>query len=80
MWTHKTVVFGSVWALLGVVLQASADNIAWMCYARVITGVGVDAIDCLVPVWSAEVSSYRAIGTFLANEFLMVSGYLEPLD
>ena len=27
----KAVVFGSLWALLGAVLQASAQNIAWMC-------------------------------------------------
>ena len=27
----KAVVFGSMWALLGAVLQASAQNIAWMC-------------------------------------------------
>ena len=29
----KAVVFGAVWALLGAVLQASAQNIAWMCCA-----------------------------------------------
>lgn len=27
----KAVVFGSMWALLGAILQASAQNIAWMC-------------------------------------------------
>lgn len=31
----KAVVFGSMWALLGAVLQASAQNIAWMCCVRV---------------------------------------------
>lgn len=31
----KAVVFGAMWALLGAVLQASAQNIAWMCCARV---------------------------------------------
>ncbi|KAL8997303.1 MAG: hypothetical protein Q9169_003395 [Polycauliona sp. 2 TL-2023] len=41
-------------------LQASAYNITWMCFARVISGVGVGAIDCVVPVWSAEVSSHSA--------------------
>lgn len=68
----KAVVFGSLWALLGAVLQASAYNIAWMCCARVIAGVGVGAIDCVVPVWSAEVSSHSARGAFLAIEFFMV--------
>ena len=69
----KAVVFGSLWALLGAVLQASAQNITWMCCARVIAGVGVGAIDCVVPVWSAEVSSHSARGAFLAIEFFMVS-------
>ena len=69
----KAVVFGSMWALLGAALQASAYNIAWMCCARVIAGVGVGAIDCVIPVWSAEVSSHSARGAFLAIEFFMVS-------
>ena len=68
----KAVVFGAMWALLGAVLQASAQNIAWMCCARVIAGVGVGAIDCVIPVWSAEVSSHSARGAFLAIEFFMV--------
>ena len=68
----KAVVFGSMWALLGAALQASAYNITWMCCGRVIAGVGVGAIDCVVPVWSAEVSSHSARGAFLAIEFFMV--------
>lgn len=69
----KAVVFGSLWALLGAILQASAYNITWMCCARVIAGVGVGALDCVVPVWSAEISSHSARGAFLAIEFFMVS-------
>ncbi|KAL8853589.1 MAG: hypothetical protein Q9221_001575 [Calogaya cf. arnoldii] len=70
----KAVVFGCLWALLGAVLQASAYNITWMCCARVISGVGVGAIDCVIPVWSAEVSSHSARGAFLAIEFFMNIG------
>lgn len=72
----KAVVWGALWALLGAVLQASAYNIAWMCCARVIAGIGVGAIDCVIPVWSAEVSSHSARGAFLAIEFFMVSNPL----
>ncbi|KAL2057086.1 hypothetical protein ABVK25_002825 [Lepraria finkii] len=72
----KAVVFGSIWAFLGAVLQASAQNITWMCCARVIAGVGVGAIDCVIPVWSAEVSSHSARGAFLAIEFFMNIGGL----
>ena len=69
----KAVVLGSMFAFLGAILQASAYNIAWMCCARVIAGFGVGAIDCVIPVWSAEVSSHQARGAFLAIEFFMVS-------
>ena len=69
----KAVVFGALWALLGAVLQASAYNIAWMCCARVIAGVGVGAVACVIPVWSADVSSDAARGGLLAIEFFMVS-------
>ncbi|KAI9759887.1 MAG: hypothetical protein M4579_002012 [Chaenotheca gracillima] len=72
----KATVFGALWALLGAVLQASAYNITWMCCARVIAGVGVGAIDCVIPVWSAEVSSHSARGAFLAIEFFMNIGGL----
>lgn len=72
----KAVVFGCLWAFLGGILQASAMNITWMCFARVISGVGVGAIDCVVPVWSAEVSSHSARGAFLAIEFFMNIGGL----
>ncbi len=37
-----------------------------------IGGIGVGSIDCVVPVWSAEVSSHSARGAFLALEFVMV--------
>ena len=69
----KAVVFGSLWSLLGAAMQVSAQNIVWMCVARAVAGVGVGAIDCVVPVWSAEVSSNSARGAFLAVEFFMVS-------
>ncbi|KAL4942310.1 hypothetical protein BDV06DRAFT_211969 [Aspergillus oleicola] len=72
----KAIVFGCLWALLGAVLQASAYNITWMCLARVISGIGVGSIDCVVPVWSAEVSSHSARGAFLALEFVMNIGGL----
>lgn len=75
----KAVVFGSLWALLGAVLQASAYNIAWMCCARVIAGIGVGAVDFVVPVWSAEVSSHQARGAFWAIEFFMVSRYVKRI-
>lgn len=62
----KAVFSGSLWALLGAVLQASADYIAWVCYARVIAGVGVGASDCLTPVWYVAVRSHRFTAIILS--------------
>ncbi|KAI9682145.1 MAG: hypothetical protein M1817_000199 [Caeruleum heppii] len=72
----KAVVFGCLWAFIGAILQAAAQDITMMCIGRVVSGLGVGAIDCVVPVWSAEVSSHKARGAFLAIEFFMNIGGL----
>ena len=54
----EAVFFVSLWALPGAVLQASAYSMTRMCFARVIAGVGIGAIGCVILVWSAEVSSH----------------------
>ena len=43
-----------------------------LTYPVRLAGIGVGAIDCVIPVWSAEVSSHSARGAFLALEFVMV--------
>ncbi|BCR90344.1 uncharacterized protein ACHE_60230S [Aspergillus chevalieri] len=72
----KAIIFGCLWIILGAALQASAYNITWMCFGRVLAGIGVGSIDCVIPVWSAEVSSHSARGAFLALEFVMNIGGL----
>lgn len=32
----KAIVFGCLWVVLGAALQASAYNITWMCFGRVL--------------------------------------------
>lgn len=87
----KAIIFGCLWIILGAALQASAYNITWMCFGRVLgesnpvrafctrltypvhpAGIGVGSIDCVIPVWSTEVSSHSARGALLALEFVMV--------
>lgn len=36
----KTIEIGAIWAIVGAALQASAQNITWMMFARVIGGIG----------------------------------------
>ncbi|TFY63951.1 hypothetical protein EVJ58_g2943 [Rhodofomes roseus] len=67
----KTMLIGSVWVLLGAVLQCSAQNVAWMLCARLINGIGTGHLNAVVPVWSAEVASPKSRGAFIASEFTL---------
>ncbi|KII91995.1 hypothetical protein PLICRDRAFT_102899 [Plicaturopsis crispa FD-325 SS-3] len=70
------IMLGVIVSIIGAAFQASAMNITWMCCSRVVTGLGVGAIDAVIPVWSAEVSSHQARGSFLAVEFFLNIGGL----
>ncbi|KAG1870516.1 hypothetical protein C8R48DRAFT_597099 [Suillus tomentosus] len=70
------IILGVIVSIIGATFQASAMNITWMCCARVVTGLGVGAIDAVIPVWSSEVSSHTARGSFLAIEFFLNIGGL----
>ncbi|KAK9320851.1 general substrate transporter [Lipomyces orientalis] len=67
----KSVGVGCVWAIIGAALQCSAQNIAWMCCARLINGVGTGVLNCLVPVYAAETAEYKSRGQFIALEFTL---------
>ncbi|PCH43224.1 general substrate transporter [Wolfiporia cocos MD-104 SS10] len=67
----KTMAIGSVWVLVGAALQCSAQNLAWMCCARVVNGIGTGFLNAIVPVWSAEVASHTSRGAFIASEFTL---------
>ncbi|KAI7875110.1 general substrate transporter [Lichtheimia hyalospora FSU 10163] len=65
----RTVVVGSLIAILGAVLQTAAQNVAWMMASRIITGIGTGHLNAIVPVWSAETSHHTSRGMFIAMEF-----------
>ncbi|OBZ74782.1 Sugar transporter STL1 [Grifola frondosa] len=67
----KTMFLGSIWVLLGASLQCSAQNVAWMCCARIINGIGTGHLNAIVPVWSAEVATHTSRGAFIASEFTL---------
>lgn len=66
----KAIFFGSLWIILGASLQASAQNIAWMCCARTITGCGTGVYNAVVPVWVAELSKHDKRGQAIGFEFV----------
>ena len=60
------------WCMAGVILQASAVNLAHLLCARFVAGMGVAFILVIAPMWTAELSAASHRGkqialTFLAN-------------
>ncbi|CAN6668378.1 high-affinity hexose transporter Hxt6p [Trichomonascus vanleenenianus] len=70
----KTATLGAVWAVLGGALQASAFNITWMMFARVIGGIGCGHLNTIIPVWTSEVSSPSYRGALVATQFSLALG------
>ena len=56
--------------LAGVVLQASAQNLAHMLCARIVAGVGVSFIIVIAPAWTAELAPAAHRGRMIALTFL----------
>ncbi|KAL2005216.1 hypothetical protein VTN00DRAFT_2426 [Thermoascus crustaceus] len=68
----KGIWMACFWCLAGVILQASAQNLAHMLCARIVAGVGVAFIIVIAPSWTAELAPAAHRGkmislTFLAN-------------
>ncbi|KAK9466050.1 general substrate transporter [Lipomyces arxii] len=67
----SSIGIGSGWAIIGAVLQCSAQSSSWMSFARVMNGVGTGILNTIVPVWSAETAEYKSRGMFIALEFTL---------
>ncbi|KAK9473097.1 general substrate transporter [Dipodascopsis tothii] len=67
----KSIGIGCVWAIVGAALQCSAHNVAWMCCARIVNGVGTGVLNTIVPVYGAETADYKSRGQFIAMEFTL---------
>ncbi|KAI8452709.1 general substrate transporter [Phakopsora pachyrhizi] len=72
----RTILFGCFFATIGAALQTSAQNFGWMCWARVITGIGTGHLNAIVPVWVSEISHHNARGAALGFEFFLNIGGL----
>ncbi|PQE04054.1 MFS monosaccharide transporter protein [Rutstroemia sp. NJR-2017a BVV2] len=67
----KTIQLGCLWGLLGAALQASAQNLTWMMFARIIGGVGCGHLNTVVPIWTSELADPNMRGAFVAVEFTL---------
>ena len=71
----KTIEVGCAWGILGAALQASAQNVTWMMFARIIGGIGCGHLNTVVPVWTSEIADPRLRGAFVGTQFtLALSG------
>ena len=67
----KTIQFGCLWGVLGAALLASAQNITWLAFARVISGIGCGHLNTMVPVWTSELADPQMRGAFVAVQFTL---------
>lgn len=66
----KGIWMACFWCTCGVILQASATNLAHMLCARFIAGMGVAFILVITPMWTAELSPASHRGKMIALTFL----------
>ena len=67
----KTIQLGCLWGILGAALLASAMNMSWLAFARVISGVGCGHLNTMVPVWTSELADPHMRGAFVAVQFTL---------
>ena len=67
----KTIQLGCLWGMLGAALLASAENITWFAFARVISGIGCGHLNTMVPVWTSELADPHLRGAFVAVQFTL---------
>jgi MFS family permease len=67
----KTIQLGCLWGILGAALLASAQNITWLSFARVISGIGCGHLNTTVPVWTSELADPHLRGAFVAVQFTL---------
>jgi sugar porter (SP) family MFS transporter len=72
------LLFGAIATILGVIIQAAAQNIAMFVVARIIIGFGTGAASIAGPVYLAETLpiKYRAWGLGIFYDFWYVGGLL----
>ncbi|OCF40875.1 monosaccharide transporter [Kwoniella heveanensis CBS 569] len=75
-WSRKmSIVIGSVWFVIGSILQASAHTFAQLVVGRFIGGIGVGVLSSTAPMYISEVASPNIRGAMLTLEqFAIVLG------
>ncbi|KAM0750592.1 putative hexose transport-related protein [Meredithblackwellia eburnea MCA 4105] len=64
----KTIAFGTLWFVLGSVLQASAFGYAQLTIGRFIGGIGIGTLASTAPLFISEIAAPNIRGALLAME------------
>ncbi|KAJ5114289.1 low-affinity glucose transporter HXT3 [Penicillium alfredii] len=67
----KTIQLGCLWGVVGAALLASAQNMTWLAFARVISAMGCGHLNTTVPVWTSELADPHLRGAFVAVQFTL---------
>lgn len=82
-WTGRkwSLFFGAVLTIIGVVLQAAAQNIAMFVIARIIVGFGTGVSSIAAPVYLSETVpvKLRALALAILYDFWYVGKYKKSL-
>jgi MFS family permease len=65
---RKLIVIGSVWLIIGTVIQCTSYGRAQMIVGRIVTGLGMGGITSAVPVWQCETAPASLRGRTIAME------------
>ncbi|WWC60053.1 uncharacterized protein I303_102616 [Kwoniella dejecticola CBS 10117] len=64
----KAIAIGSVWFIIGSVIQASSFSFAQLVVGRFIGGVGIGVLSSVAPMYISEIAPPNVRGAFLALE------------
>ena len=81
--------FGTIWFIIGSVIQAAAMNFPMLVVGRFVGGIGIGVLSSTAPIYISEIAPPNVRGAFLVLEgasivigivimFYIVSSFLQP--
>lgn len=75
MWGRRAVIWaGTVWMIVGAIIQSASPSIAVLIVGRVIGGVGNGMHTATIPMWQSECSPPHKRGMLVMIEGLLITG------
>lgn len=69
-----SIFIGSIWMVVGAIIQASSFSLAQMIVGRVVTGIGNGHITSTVPTYQSECSRPEKRGKLVMIEGALITG------